>query len=64
MSLDGLLYEIEDFRGEMEDYVDEMDSRGLSLETPDDVKKYVEDYGVASIRIWFTDMTSFFVETT
>ncbi len=59
MSLDGLLYEIEDFRAEMEDYVDEMDSQGLSLQTPDDVKKYVEDYGVTSIRIWFTDILGF-----
>jgi len=59
MSLDGLLYEIEDFRAEMEDYVDEMDSQGLSLETPEDVKKYVDDYGVTSIRIWFTDILGF-----
>jgi len=59
MSLDGLLYEIEDFRAEMEDYVDEMDSQGLSLETPDDVKKYVEEYGVTSIRVWFTDILGF-----
>lgn len=57
--MDGLLYEIEDFRAEMEDYVDEMDSQGLSLETPDDVKKYVEEYGVTSIRVWFTDILGF-----
>lgn len=59
MSLDGLLYEIEDFRDEMEDYVDEMDAQGLSLESPEDVLKYVEEYGVSSIRIWFTDILGF-----
>ena len=42
MSLDSMLYEVEAFREEMEDYVDEMESRnGLSLSTPEDVLKYV-----------------------
>ncbi|MGD2123778.1 MAG: glutamine synthetase, partial [Gemmatimonadota bacterium] len=37
-----------------------MDCRqGLSLKTPDDVLKYVEEYGVSSIRLWFTDMLGF-----
>ena len=36
MSLDSMLYEVEAFREEMEDYVDEMESRnGLSLSTPE-----------------------------
>jgi glutamine synthetase len=57
MDQDGFLYEIEAFRDEMEDYVDEMDSRsGLSLSTPDEVLNYVEEYGISSVRIWFTDM--------
>ncbi len=60
MDLDGFLYEVEAFRDEMEDYVDEMDSRkGLSLSTPSDVLKYVEEYGISSIRMWFTDMLGF-----
>lgn len=59
MSVDGLLYEIEDFRNEMEAYVDQMDSSGLSLETNEDVTKYVEEYDVRSIRIWFTDILGF-----
>jgi len=55
-----MLYEVEAFREEMEDYVDEMESRqGLSLSTPEDVLKYVEEHGVSSIHIWFTDMTGF-----
>jgi len=60
MDLDGFLYEVEAFRDEMEDYVDEMDSRkGLSLSTPSEVLKYVEEYGISSIRMWFTDMLGF-----
>ena len=60
MSLDSMLYEVEAFREEMEDYVDEMESRnGLSLSTPEDVLKYVEEHGVSSIRLWFTDMIGY-----
>ena len=60
MEQDGFLYYVEEFREDMEDYVDEMDSRhGLSLSTPEDVLKYVEEYGVSSIRLWFTDMLGF-----
>ena len=60
MDQDGFLYEVEAFRDEMEDYVDEMDSRnGLSLSTPEEVLKYVEEYRVSSIRMWFTDMLGF-----
>ena len=60
MDLDGFLYKVEAFRDEMEDYVDEMDSRkGLSLSTPEEVLKYVEEYRVSSVRMWFTDMLGF-----
>ncbi len=60
MSLDAMLYEVEELREEMEAYVDEMESRnGLSLSTPEDVLKYVQEHGVSSIRIWFTDMIGF-----
>jgi glutamine synthetase len=60
MDQDGFLYHVEGFRDDMEDYVEEMDSRqGLSLSTPEDVLKYVEEYGVSSIRLWFTDMLGF-----
>ena len=60
MSLDALLYDVEAFREEMEDFVDELGSRdGLSLDTAEDVLKYVEEHGIASIRIWFTDMIGF-----
>ncbi|MFH1764339.1 MAG: glutamine synthetase family protein [Gemmatimonadota bacterium] len=60
MDQDGFLYYVEGFRDEMEDYVDDMDSRqGLALSTPADVLKYVEEYGVSSIRLWFTDMLGF-----
>ena len=60
MSLDSMLYEVEAFREEMEEYVDEMGSRsGLSLSTSEDVLKYVEEHGVSSIRLWFTDMIGF-----
>ncbi len=60
MSLDALLYDVEAFREEMEDFVEELGSRhGLSLDTAEDVLKYVEEHGVASIRIWFTDMIGF-----
>jgi glutamine synthetase len=60
MDQDGFLYYVEGFREDMEDYVEEMDSRqGLSLSTPQDVLTYVEEYGVSSIRMWFTDMMGF-----
>lgn len=60
MKLDGLLYQVEAFRDEMEEYVDEMDCRsGLALETPEDVMRYVDEYGVSSIRMWFTDVLGF-----
>jgi glutamine synthetase len=60
MDLDGFLYEVEAFRDEMEDYVDEMDSQaGLSLSSPEEVLKYVEEYGISSIRMWFTDILGF-----
>lgn len=60
MDQDGFLYYVEGFRDEMEDYVDDMDSRqGLALSTPEDVLKYVEEYRVSSIRLWFTDMLGF-----
>ncbi len=60
MSLDSLLYDVEAFREEMEEHVDELDSRnGLSLSTPDDVLNYVNEYGISSVRIWFTDMIGY-----
>lgn len=60
MDMNELLYEVEAFREGMEDYIDEMDCRhGLSLSTPAEVLKYVEEYGISSIRIWFTDMMGF-----
>ncbi|MBT8396674.1 MAG: glutamine synthetase [Gemmatimonadetes bacterium] len=34
-------------------------SQGLSLSTPEDVLNYVEEYGISSIRMWFTDMMGF-----
>ncbi len=55
--VNGFLDQIEGFREEMEEYVDEMDAQGgLSLSSPKDVLKYVEDYGISSIRMWFTDI--------
>jgi glutamine synthetase len=60
MDLDGYLYDTEVFRDEMEHYVDEMGARkGLSLSTPEEVLKYVEEYRISSIRMWFTDMLGF-----
>ncbi len=60
MELDGLVYNAEAFRYEMEEYVDEMGShRGLSLSTQEDVREYVEGYGASSISMWFTDMLGF-----
>lgn len=60
MAMDGFLYEVEAFRDEMEEYVDEMGSRkGLSFSTPEEVLKYVEEYSVSSIRLWFTDLLGF-----
>lgn len=60
MNHDGFLYEVEAFREEMEEYVDEMDCQeGLSLSSQDDVLNYVDEYGVSSIRIWFTDILGF-----
>jgi glutamine synthetase len=60
MDSEGFLYDVEGFRDEMEVYVDEMGSRkGLSLSSPQDVLKYVEEHGISSIRLWFTDMLGF-----
>lgn len=60
MDLEGFLYEVEAFRDEMEEYTEEMDSRkGLSLRTPQDVLDYVDEYGISSIRMWFTDLLGF-----
>ena len=60
MDQDGFLYYVEGFRDDLEDYVEEMDCRqGLSLSSPDDVLKYVDEYGISSIRMWFTDMLGF-----
>jgi glutamine synthetase len=60
MNLDGLLYQVEAFRDDMDEYVEEMDCpNGLSISTPDDVMRYVEEYGVTSIRLWFTDILGF-----
>jgi len=60
MDLDGFLYEVEAFREEMEVYVEEMDSReGLNFSTAEEVTAYVREYGVSSIRLWFTDMLGF-----
>jgi glutamine synthetase len=60
MDQEGFLYYVEGFREDMEDYVEEMDSRqGLSLSSAEDVLKYVEEYGISSIRMWFTDMMGF-----
>jgi len=60
MDQDGFLYAVEAFRDDMEDYVHEMDSeKGLLLSTPEDVLKYVEEYRVSSVRMWFTDLLGF-----
>jgi glutamine synthetase len=60
MDQDGFLYAVEAFRDDMEEYVEEMDSRnGLSLSTPEDVLKYVEEYQISSVRMWFTDLLGF-----
>jgi glutamine synthetase len=60
MSMDGLLYQVEAFRDDMEEYIDEMDCRsGLSLSTPEEVLQYVEEYRISSIRLWFTDILGF-----
>jgi glutamine synthetase len=60
MDQDGFLYAVEAFRDDMEDYVHEMDSeKGLSLSTPEDVLKYVEEYRISSVRMWFTDILGF-----
>ncbi len=57
MDLNGFWYQIEGFRDEMEEYVDEMDAQGgLSLSSPEDVLQYVDEYGISSIRMWFTDI--------
>lgn len=54
------LYAAEECRDEMEEYIDEMDSRnGLSLSSVDDVMKYVKDHNVSSIRLWFSDILGF-----
>ncbi len=60
MDQDGFLHAVEAFRDDMEDYVDEMESRkGLRLSTPEDVLKYVEEYRISSVRLWFTDLLGF-----
>ena len=60
MDQDGFLYYVEGFREDMEDYVAEMDCRmGLSLSTREEVMSYVEEYGISSVRLWFTDMLGF-----
>ncbi len=60
MKVDGLLYQVEAFRDDMEEYVDEMDANsGLSLNTPEEVLRYVEEYGISSVRLWFSDMLGF-----
>ena len=60
MTQDSWLYEVEEFRADMEDHVAEMACQhGLSFSTPEEVLKYVKEYNVASIRIWFTDMLGF-----
>jgi glutamine synthetase len=60
MDQDGFLYAVEAFRDDMEDYVEEMDSQnGLSLSTPEEVLKYVEEYRISSVRMWFTDLLGF-----
>ncbi len=60
MNHDSWLYEVEEFRADMEDHVAEMDCQnGLSLNTPEEVLSYVKEYNVSSIRIWFTDMLGF-----
>jgi glutamine synthetase len=57
MDQGGFLYEVEVFRENMDAYVGEMESRGgLSLSTPEDVSRYVREYGISSIRLWFTDL--------
>ena len=57
MNEDSWLYEVEDFRADMEDHVAEMDCQnGLTFGTPEEVLNYVKEYIVASIRIWFIDM--------
>lgn len=60
MDLNALLQEVELFRYEMEEYVDAVGSRdGLSLETPDEVMRFVEENDISSIRFWFTDILGF-----
>ncbi len=60
MDLNGWLYEVEAFREEMEEYTEEMDSLGgLALSTPQDVLNYVDEYGISSIRLWFTDILGY-----
>ncbi len=60
MDLNGFLYEAEAFREEIEEYAEEMDAtRGLSLSTPADVLNYTDEYGISSIRLWFTDILGY-----
>ncbi len=54
------LSEVESFRAGMEEYVDEMDCReGLDLTDTGDVIRYVREYDISSIRLWFTDILGF-----
>jgi len=51
---------IETFREEMEEYVREYGSPdGLNLRDEKDVKEFVKDKGIDSIRLWFTDLLGF-----
>lgn len=60
MEMNSYLSGVESFREKMESYVSEMgSSQGLSLADPEDVKKYCANQGIASIRLWFTDMLGF-----
>lgn len=60
MQMTDFLARVEQFRGEVEAYVDETGSRsGLDLRTPKDVLKYCSDQGISSVRLWFTDILGF-----
>ena len=60
MEMNEFLARVQQFRADMEAYVDENGGRsGLDLRSSDDVIKYCTDTGVTSIRLWFTDMLGF-----
>lgn len=51
---------VEEFREQMEKYVKEYGSSdGLDLRDKKDVKEFVEEKGIDSIRLWFTDLLGF-----